>query len=270
MIGGVFYEHGHRMVAASVGFLTIILAVWLTLKEPRKWVRVLGVIALLTVITQGVLGGITVLYLLPTAISVMHATLAQTFFSLIVSLALFTSREWKEPALGPSSVSVPRVVQFVAVGSAIYLQLILGSWMRHSKAALAIPDFPLALGRMIPPFDTPEVAIHFAHRVGALIVFVLITMNLMMTWRRHRDETKLIRPAVLLFILAIAQMTFGAFTVWTKTAVWAATSHVAVGALLLATSVLLTLRGFRMLGCRIKSVRGDIPAIPATSRSTTR
>ena len=97
MVGGVFYEHGHRMVASFVGFLTVIFTAWLWIKEPRKWVRVLGSIALAAVITQGVLGGLTVLYFLPTSISVAHATLAQSFFCLTVALSLFTSREWKQP-----------------------------------------------------------------------------------------------------------------------------------------------------------------------------
>ena len=144
MIGGVLYEHGHRMIAAFVGFLTVILAGWLLWKESRKWVRVLGVVALLAVILQGVLGGITVLYFLPTPISVMHATLAQTFFSLIVSLTLFTSPEWSRGGSETRSYTVGRLpVLFTVTTAAIYLQLILGAWMRHSKAALAIPDFPL-------------------------------------------------------------------------------------------------------------------------------
>jgi cytochrome c oxidase assembly protein subunit 15 len=268
MIGGVIYEHGHRMIAATVGFLTIILTVWLLWKERRKWVRVLGVIALLAVIAQGVLGGLTVLYLLPRPISVLHATLAQSFFSLIVSIVLFTSREWQQPPqhAGNSRRVAPLIL---ATSVAIYLQLILGAWMRHAKAALAIPDFPLALGRVIPPFDSPEVVIHFAHRVGALIVFVLISMNLFVIRKHVRDVTKLTRPAAFLFILVLVQLALGAFTVWTKTAVWAATSHVAVGALLLATSVVLALRGFRMLKSEIPSEDRSFATVSRPGLGTT-
>ena len=91
MVGGIFYEHGHRLIASTVGFLTIILAVWLWWADPRGWVRRLGFIALAAVILQGVLGGLTVIYLLPPPISIGHAGLAQIFFCLTVSLALFTA-----------------------------------------------------------------------------------------------------------------------------------------------------------------------------------
>src|SRR3972149_5273960 len=94
MVGGVFYEHSHRMVATFVGLLTVILTVWIWRKEKRRWVRVLSLVALLAVILQGLLGGLTVLFLLPTGVSVGHAALAQTFFCVVTSLAFFTSRWW--------------------------------------------------------------------------------------------------------------------------------------------------------------------------------
>ena len=96
MVGGIFYEHGHRMIASTVGFLTIILAIWTWKVEPRRWVRWLGVAALGAVILQGLLGGITVLLLLPAPISIGHAGLAQLFFCLTISLALFTSPGWTQ------------------------------------------------------------------------------------------------------------------------------------------------------------------------------
>ena len=95
-VGGIFYEHGHRLIASTVGFLTIILAVWLWLREPRRWMRWLGVGALGAVIAQGVLGGLTVLFFLPAAISTAHAGLAEIFFCLAVAIALFTSPRWIE------------------------------------------------------------------------------------------------------------------------------------------------------------------------------
>src|SRR5574341_2074884 len=92
MVGGILYEHGHRMVASIVGMLMVILAIWLWRKEPRRWVKWLGLAALLAVILQGILGGITVLYLLPIGVSVSHGALAQTFFCLTIGLSLFTSK----------------------------------------------------------------------------------------------------------------------------------------------------------------------------------
>ena len=97
-VGGIFYEHGHRLIASTVGFLTIILAAWLWRADPRAWMKKLGVVALLAVITQGVLGGITVLYFLPDAVSTAHAALAEIFFCLTVAIALFTSRGWIQSA----------------------------------------------------------------------------------------------------------------------------------------------------------------------------
>lgn len=246
MVGGVFYEHGHRMVASFVGFLTVIFAIWLWMKEPRKWVRVLGVIALAAVITQGVLGGLTVLYFLPTPISVAHATLAQSFFCLTVALSLFTSREWKQPQPKVAVEGNPRRV-FLCTSAVIYLQLILGSWVRHSGAALAISDFPLNNGRIVPHFTSSEVAIHFAHRVWAMVVFSLIVAALITVFRKMRRERRFVVPSVLMVFLAVCQIVLGGYTVLSRTAVPGATAHVAVGALILACSVVLTLRAYRHL-----------------------
>src|SRR5204862_1315957 len=94
MVGGIFYEHLHRLVASTVGFLIVILAIWLARAEPRRWVRKLGYLALAAVITQGVLGGITVLWYLPDAVSIAHASLAQIVFCLTTTIAVVTSRGW--------------------------------------------------------------------------------------------------------------------------------------------------------------------------------
>ena len=267
MVGGVFYEHGHRMVAATVGFLTIILALWLWIKEKRKWVRNLGLIALLAVVLQGVLGGLTVIFLLPTPISVMHATLAQTFFCIITSLALFTSTEWKTDRPKIETSGHPWRL-FLATTIAIYCQLILGAWMRHSKAALAIPTFPLAFGRIIPQFTSPEIAIHFAHRVGALVVFSLICATFITVIRSYRSEKKLLIPSTILFCLLFAQIALGGLTVLSGTAVFFATAHVATGALMLATSVVLTLRSYRLFDRKHIVAAGLRPA--PTARIVTR
>ena len=262
MIGGVFYEHGHRMIAGFVGILTVILTGWLWLKEPRRWVKIFGTIALISVIAQAVLGGITVLYFLPTWVSTFHATLGQTFFCMIVSLAIFTSRWWSQNrgAAGPSSDHFSG--RFAVATILIFLQLILGSWMRHSQAALAIPDFPLALGRLIPPFSSSEIVIHFSHRVGALLVLCMISWNLIHVIRSHRRRPDILRPSILLFLLVCLQITLGAYTVWTRTAVTFATLHMVVGALLLATSLVLTLRSYRIFRTpRLESTRVWDPAV---------
>lgn len=247
MVGGILYEHGHRMVASIVGMLMVILAVWLWLKEPRRWVKRLGGLALLAVIIQGLLGGLTVLFLLPTAISVSHGALAQTFFCLTICLALFTSKEWQQaPNKIADAQRPPLQTLTVITTGAIFIQLILGAVMRHTKSGLAIPDFPLAFGRIIPPFDSAKIAIHFSHRLGALIVATLIIWTAVRIIQNYRAEKKLFRPAIFLLCALLVQLTLGAFIVWTQKDVLITTAHVATGALILGTSLFLTLRTHKL------------------------
>ena len=240
MVGGIFYEHGHRMVATSVGILTVILAVWLFRREPRAWVRRLGYAALAAVILQGVLGGLTVIFLLPTAVSVAHACLAQTFFCLAVTLAVVTSPRWRDADRAPGG-SVARIG--AATVAMIFLQLLIGAVMRHNKAGLAIPDFPLAFGRVVPPFSSFPVAIHFAHRVGALAVAAFVVACAVLASRSGRPGLK--KTALLLVLLVAAQISLGAFTVLSGKAVAVTTAHVATGALLLGTALAFTLGALR-------------------------
>jgi cytochrome c oxidase assembly protein subunit 15 len=259
MVGGIFYEHGHRMVATTVGLLTVVLAIWLARREPRAWVRRLGYAALGTVVAQGVLGGLTVLFLLPTPISVAHACLAQTFFCLVVTLAVVTSPRWRDaPTVGPSPVS--RVGAWTV--AAVFIQLMIGAVMRHDRAGLAIPDFPLALGRIVPPLSSFPVAIHFAHRVWALVVAGFVGASLAAAVRSGRSGLR--RTASALAALVLVQIGLGAATVLTGKAVAVATAHVVTGALLLGTALALTLGSLRLpvpRGGRVASPLGasDLP-----------
>lgn len=263
MVGGVFYEHGHRMVAGVAGFLTLVLAIWTVLKEDRTWIRWLSVGALLAVIAQAVLGGLTVRFLLPTPISVSHAMLAQTFYCLVISIALFTSRDWKRglPTAG-ERIGRPSLPYLSAMTTgAVYLQLMLGALMRHTGSGLAIPDFPLSFGRVIPPLDTPNIAIHFAHRVGALLVTTMIAWTLVRIVAGYREYRRLLRPILAMAVLLAVQITLGAFTVWSSKAVMITTFHVANGAVILGISLLLTLRAFAM----IRAQRAGVEAHPQTA-----
>ena len=248
-VGGIFYEHGHRLVASFVGFLTVVLASWTWLKETRRWMRILSLAALFAVITQGILGGLTVKYLLPTPISMTHALLAQTFFCMTIALAAFTSPRWKRglPRVSDRHHGLKLTTLCALTTGAIYLQLLLGAWMRHTQSGLAIPDFPLAFGRVIPPFMNYHVAIHFTHRIGAVLVTIAILWTFLRLWRTQRDNSMLLRPAAVMIGLLLIQLTLGAFTIWTEKAPLIATTHVAVGALILGTSFLLTLRAFSMV-----------------------
>lgn len=248
-VGGIFYEHGHRLVASFVGFLTVVLASWTWLRETRRWLRNLSLIALVAVITQGILGGLTVKYLLPTSISMTHACLAQTFFCLTIALAYFTSPSWKRglPEIQDSHVGLRLPTLCALTTGAIYVQLLLGAWMRHTQSGLAIPDFPLAFGGLIPEFRDYHVAIHFAHRLGAILVSAAIVWTLTRIWQTNRHDLLLLRPAMVMSGLLCVQLTLGAFTIWTEKAPVIATAHVATGALILGTSFLLTLRAFTMV-----------------------
>jgi cytochrome c oxidase assembly protein subunit 15 len=233
MVGGVFYEHGHRMVATAVGILTVVLAVWLAKREPRRWVRRLGLLAVATVVAQGVLGGATVIFLLPTAVSVAHACLAQTFFCVMVTLAVVTSPRWQPQ---PRGARLP-ASRLAALGAAaVFVQLVIGAVIRHTKAGLAIPDFPLALGRVIPRIESFPVAIAFAHRAWALVVGGLVLAAVIAAYRSGFR-----RSALFLGSLVPAQIALGALTVLSRKSVAITTAHVATGALLLGTSLALCL-----------------------------
>jgi cytochrome c oxidase assembly protein subunit 15 len=247
MEGGVLYEHGHRLVASFVGFLTLILALWTVVADARPGVRALGLVALFAVVLQGVLGGVTVLYKLPMAVSVTHACLAQVFFCLTVALALVTSRTWLAPPAVPPAAA-ERVATAAATATAVcFVQLVLGALMRHMHAGLAIPDFPLAFGRLIPPLVTPYITVHFAHRVWALAVVAAVGWTALRALRGP-DVAWLRRPARVALALVVLQITLGAFTIWSRRAVVIATLHLVVGASLLATCLLLALRARRLGG----------------------
>ncbi len=249
MEGGVFYEHGHRMVAAAVGLLVTLLMIGLWRREPRRWVRGLGVAAFLVVAAQGVLGGVTVLMRLPLAVSMAHACLAQVFLCLAVTLALVTSREWISP---PPALRVDegwpglRSLSVASTGF-IFLQLILGALVRHTGSGLAIPDFPLAFGRLVPPVLEGPVLIAYFHRLGAAVVSLYVLWTASRIVAQHRSEKGLFRLALALVALLILQIALGALTVLKELAVLPATAHVVTGALLLATSLAIALRAFRRL-----------------------
>jgi cytochrome c oxidase assembly protein subunit 15 len=250
MEGGVLYEHGHRMVATFVGLLTLTLMVWVLRKEPRRPVRRLALAAFLAVVLQGVLGGITVLLRLPLPVSVGHACLGQIFFCLTVTLALATSREWTTPAMQgrPGRESSTLASFSLATTGLIFLQLILGALVRHSGSGMAIPDFPLSFGRLIPPVLQGRVLIAFSHRLGALGVSLFVIGTAAMIFLRHREDAALRRPGVLMLALLFLQVALGGLTVLSGLAVVPATAHVVTGALLLAASLVIMLQAYRLAG----------------------
>ena len=248
MEGGVLYEHGHRLVATSIGLLTVILAIWTQRAESRRAVRWLGWAMLVFVIVQGVLGGVTVLMRLPAAVSVAHAGVAQFFLALTVVMATVTSPRFLAtvPATGTDGPSAGTRGLVTATMLTVYLQILVGAVVRHIGAGLAIPTFPLADGRLIPEFTSYLVGWQFAHRVGALAVTVMVLWAAGRLLRRHSSRQDLVRPAVALVALLALQIVLGALTIWKFRAVTPTTAHVVTGALLFATTVLLVIRSRRM------------------------
>jgi len=247
--GGIRFEFGHRVAAGTVVVLTLVLMAWAWRAEPRLWVRKLVVLAFGLIVVQAALGGITVLFELPLAIAVAHAATAQALLCLMVSIAIFTNPRWSTaPHLDdlPSRIGLPALA--AATTAVIYLQILVGAVMRHMSAGLVIPDFPLSFGYLVPPYWDQYIAINFGHRCGAVVVTAMVLWTVARVLRTHREVRALRRPALGLLLLLVVQICLGAFTIWSDRAVLPTTSHVALGAAVLAASLTLTLRAYRILG----------------------
>ncbi|MDH4249223.1 MAG: COX15/CtaA family protein [Deltaproteobacteria bacterium] len=247
MVGGILFEHGHRLAAMLVGLITVILAVWLWRVERRQSIRWFGVGLVLLVIFQGVLGGITVLYLLPKAISISHAITAQTFFLLSVGLGQMVSPRLETLRKRGAQVAVtqpggPLFALGIVTLTLLMLTLLMGAVVRHFNAGLAIPDFPLAYGGLIPPLSAFPILIHFTHRVLGVLAFLAVGATVWMARRRFAAERPLMRLAWLMLILVVAQILLGGLIIWSQKAVLMTTFHVMNGAALIGATGLLTLR----------------------------
>ena len=251
LVGGVRFEYGHRVVAGVVVMLTIVLAAWIAMVERRSWVRKTAFAAAGLIVLQAILGGITVLYLLPLPVAVAHAGTAQALFCLMVAMALFTNPNFGKGAQFEGDGAYPRRPQMAALATittaVIYVQILIGAVMRHLGAGLAIPDFPQSFGHLIPPFFSLGIAVNFAHRCGAVVVSIFVLWTVARVFTRYRDRPALTHPALLLLALLITQVSLGAMTIWSGRAVLPTTAHVAIGAAVLATSLALTIR-IRALG----------------------
>jgi heme a synthase len=235
LVGGVKFEHTHRMIAQFVGFLSIILAVWTWRTDPRRWMKYLGASALGLVIAQGILGGLTVLFYLPPAISSAHAALAQTFFCVVVLIAVFTGRNWVEEVpqietgeLRPSLFTLALLSILV-----LYVQLILGAMFRHHGLSW------------------------WPHVLNAGIVAIVLAWTAVRALSRYSAIDSVRRHAITMLALMIAQLCLGFVAFLTRVAwghdavqpelpmVVSTVAHVAVGALLLATTVVLAVQVWR-------------------------
>ena len=260
-VGGIFYEHSHRLFASFVGLLTTILAIWLWVKDDRQWLRWLGVVAFFSVVAQGVLGGIRVTLMID-ELGIFHAAFAQLLLVLLSLVALATSRWWKCYPGSENLTQMPRgVCGALLLGTLlVFGQLILGATMRHQHAGLAVPDFPLAYGTIWPstdeafldkinreridvlepnPITAFQIHLHMIHRVGALITLGVIAWLVWMVRSSSGSPLMIRRIAVGWCGLMLLQAAFGVFTVLSNKAADVATAHVMVGAVSLVVGVLL-------------------------------
>jgi cytochrome c oxidase assembly protein subunit 15 len=276
-VGGIFFEHTHRLIASTVGLLTITLAIWIWRVDERRWVRNLGIAAVGAVILQGVLGGLRVT-LLKDEIGIFHALLAQAFLGILVVIALATSRLWfrlvgtarcavrdgaplgnaRTPQRGVPATMLVRVV--IATTLVIYLQLGLGAMMRHQHRDLSILDFPFAYGAIIPDTSAAKLAdinawrdaralsdvtpfqiwLQLTHRFVAMLIAAGVIGSLFLARRAGKHAAMLSRFSDFWFLLLACQVTLGAWVIWSNKAADIATAHVAVGATMFAVGVSLS------------------------------
>ena len=258
-VGGIFFEHTHRLIASVIGFLSIILAFWLAFSRAERWIKVLGWVSLGAVVLQGVLGGLRVT-LLKDQIGIFHACLAQGFLALVVIIALALSPVWRR--LRPSRAVPPKAMASLAIlaTALIYVQLGLGATMRHQHRDLAILDFPLAYGQIIPATDPATLArinqardaqalsdvtsgqiwLQMAHRFLAAIIGLTIASFWFLVRRSRLQISFLSKLANLWLGLVLLQITLGAWTIWSNKAADIATAHVAIGAITFATGIILS------------------------------
>ncbi len=261
-IGGIFYEHSHRLLASVVGLLTTILAVWLWLKDSRKWLQWLGIAAFLLVIVQGILGGLRVRWQLDW-LGVPHGAVAQTFLVLTAAIAWFMSRWWQNSE-SEKHVSAPRGLRkhILYVTILIFIQLLIAATMRHQHAGLAITDFPTAYGK-IWPATTPEAIAHYnatrppgtignpitafqvnlqmIHRLVAYAIFLGVIAAAFLAKKKLGKADGLTKIAWFWLALLTLQIGLGAWTIWSNKAADVTTLHVMVGASALLTGALWSL-----------------------------
>ncbi|MFZ1005492.1 MAG: COX15/CtaA family protein [Candidatus Sulfotelmatobacter sp.] len=234
-VGGVRYEWSHRMVAGTLGMLTLAIAIWTLLVERRLWLRWLAIGALCTFVTQATLGGMTVLFFQPPWLSTAHATVAQTFFCIAVAIAIFTGRRWiEEPSRVDFDSRRPSLFTLTLLSVfLLYAQLILGGMFRHHGMSW------------------------WPHAVHAVLVAFVLSWTAVRAISVYSGIEAVRRPAILMLSLLITQLCLGFMAFLTRVAwgrnavqpelpmVASTVAHVAVGALLLATTVILSIQVWR-------------------------
>ena len=294
--GGIFHEHLHRLVASGVGMLTIVLAVWLQWRAPNATLKKLGWLALVLVLVQGLLGGLRVVLdkhvvadtTLGTVFGLLHACLAQSFFVLLCVILLLLTSMWRRLAGAAHSVRMGPLPWLLPVTvGVIFLQLVLGGLMRHQHAGLAIHDFPLAYGKLWPATDPAalaaynqfrndeapvtafQIGLQMFHRLGAVLAVTLVVVCYFQS-RRFPAPPLFQRGMTFWLGLLATQFSLGVATLLTDKAADVATAHMAVGALSLATGMLLTLVVRRLAQPGVRNFANERASVPVFAKSSPR
>jgi cytochrome c oxidase assembly protein subunit 15 len=262
-VGGIFWEHSHRLLATGIGVITLVLAAVVFFQEKRAWMHWLAVAAVLGVILQGVLGGIRVTHG-NDQLGIFHALLAQSFFGLLLVIVAVSGRGFRAGAWFSDAPAASLRWLVVAGLFLTYFQLGVAATIRHQHAPLAIPDFPAAYGQLLPetspaalekinaeraseliaPVTAAQIDLQLAHRAGALALLftVLATAGLAL---QQTSPGHWMRSWSLLWVGAtLLQILLGGITIWSNKAADMATAHMALGALLTGFALLFSFRLF--------------------------
>jgi heme a synthase len=293
-VGGILFEHTHRLAASVIGFMTIVLMALAWWTDKRPWIRWTAVAIFLACLLQGTIGGLRVV-LSDRDLAIVHGCAAQIFFCFVVTYCVATSRSWVQRRRIRSDEwpAARRTRAWAGAAVAIILaQLIVGAIMRHSDAGLAIPDFPTSYGHVLPPFHLDaafrqeaihrfglelglnrvtlfQIWIHFAHRIGAVCVTLAVISLAWIIFRRLRGRRELTLPVSILLLLTAIQITLGILTVLLGKPADIASAHVAVGSLVLITAWIILMRAWDLARPRIftrETAGGELEYAQAASR----
>ncbi len=263
MVGGIKYEHTHRMLASIVGLMVLIQSIWLLRAQVQPWIKRLGIWAVVMVVLQGILGGLTVKFFLPFWLSSLHGVLAQTFFLITVMIAYGLSKE-REGRIQSNEMPIDgKFVRFILILLVmVYIQLILGNLMRHTASGLAVPDFPTMGGSLWPSFSKEwlaginqwhfennfdsvnlgQVHLHLMHRFWAFLILAKLLYINMIAYRDYLNRPLVLKTLFFLNLAVFMQIVMGISTLLFKKEPITTTVHVALGAIVLGLVFLLLLR----------------------------
>lgn len=240
MTGGVFWEHLHRLWAGALVllFLATVVIVRRELPDRTDLFR-LGVAGLALLLVQSVLGGLTVIYRLPDAISTSHLALAFAFLALVTVMLVRIGTDADQAPGNPADGLARRTGMWAA--GLVFAQSVIGALVRHTDSGMACPDVPLCLGQVIPPLDHPMVRLHFLHRALGLVLAAVVATQSCRVVARGGDRVSR-RLATCLATGVVAQVVLGFLSVAFRLGVPYVSAHTLLAATLLALAVAMAAR----------------------------